>query len=112
LAIFSFVRRYIRERDNAPTIREIEAAGLGFTRRSLLYNINALEHLDYFRTRKEGRTIRIEPSGPRARKEKHLWRLVDDGVANWSGGKPRGSDPPIEVTPGPPISDYIIENRH
>jgi Flp pilus assembly protein TadD len=40
-----------------------------------------------------------------------LWNLVDQGFASWSGGRPKGSDPPIEVTPGPPISDLIHQMR-
>jgi tetratricopeptide (TPR) repeat protein len=40
-----------------------------------------------------------------------LWSLVHQGFASWSGGKPQGSDPPIEVSPGPPISDLIHEMR-
>ncbi|HEX5370371.1 MAG TPA: tetratricopeptide repeat protein [Dehalococcoidia bacterium] len=41
----------------------------------------------------------------------HLQYLVDAGFAEWGGGKPTGSEPPIPVTPGPPISDYVIEDR-
>ena len=40
-----------------------------------------------------------------------LRRLAKRGFASWSGGKPKGSDPLIEITPGPPISDYIHEDR-
>ena len=40
-----------------------------------------------------------------------LWDLVRRGLISWGGGKPQGSNPPIKVTPGPPISDWIIENR-
>lgn len=43
--------------------------------------------------------------------DKRLWELVAEGFARWSGGKPKGSDPGIPITPGPPISDYIIEDR-
>jgi len=43
--------------------------------------------------------------------EDQLWRLVDSGFASWSGGKPKGSRKPVKVTPGPPVSDYIIEDR-
>lgn len=39
------------------------------------------------------------------------WLMVRQGKAEWAGGKPKGSNPPIEVTPGPYISDYIIEDR-
>jgi hypothetical protein len=41
----------------------------------------------------------------------YAWRMVRLGLITWSGGKPKGSDPPIRVTPGPPISDYVIEDR-
>jgi hypothetical protein len=40
-----------------------------------------------------------------------LWRMVRVGIGTWAGGKPIGSDPPIEVTPGPYVSDYVIEDR-
>jgi len=40
-----------------------------------------------------------------------LWDLVRRGVASWSGGKPTGSNPPIPITPGPPVSGYVIEDR-
>ena len=41
----------------------------------------------------------------------YLWRMVRMGLATWAGGKPKGSTPPIPVTPGPYISDYVIEDR-
>ena len=41
----------------------------------------------------------------------YAWRMVRLGLATWSGGKPKGSNPPIPVSPGPPISDYVIEDR-
>lgn len=40
-----------------------------------------------------------------------LWRLVDSGFASWNGEKPRGSKNPVKLSPGPPVSDYIIEER-
>ena len=40
-----------------------------------------------------------------------LWTMVKAGAATWSGGKPKGSNPPIDVTPGPPISDFIHQMR-
>ena len=39
------------------------------------------------------------------------WLMVREGLLSWAGGKPKGLDPLIEITPGPPISDYIIEDR-
>lgn len=33
------------------------------------------------------------------------------GVVSWAGGKPTGSHPRIPITPGPPVSDYVIEDR-
>ena len=41
-----------------------------------------------------------------------LKHLAKKGFASWSGGKPKGSEPPIPVTPGRPVSDYVIEDRH
>jgi len=41
----------------------------------------------------------------------YLWRMVEEGLADWSGGSPKGSPNPVEITPGPPISDYVIEDR-
>jgi Flp pilus assembly protein TadD len=43
--------------------------------------------------------------------EASLWKLVDDGFVEWSGGKPRGTNRPVRLTPGPPVSDYVIEDR-
>jgi tetratricopeptide (TPR) repeat protein len=40
-----------------------------------------------------------------------LWRLVDSGQAAWSGGKPKGSKSPVKITMGPPVSDYVIQDR-
>src|SRR6266536_2369425 len=34
--------------------------------------------------------------------ELQLWNMVDGGLASWAGGKPKGSHPPIPITPGPP----------
>ncbi len=42
---------------------------------------------------------------------RELRRLRRSGVISWGGGKPKGSDPPIPITPGPPVSDYVIEDR-
>jgi len=41
----------------------------------------------------------------------YIWRMVRLGLASWSGGKPQGSKNPVKVTPGPYISDYVIEDR-
>ncbi len=42
----------------------------------------------------------------------YLWRMVERGEASWSGGKPKGSKRPVKLTPGPPVSDYIVEERN
>jgi hypothetical protein len=41
----------------------------------------------------------------------YLWLMVRDGKAAWSGGKPEGSNPLIELTPGPPIWQLVSEGR-
>ena len=54
---------------------------------------------------KEAKTFRREVL------DMFIWRTVEAGYAHWDGSKPKGSNPPIEITPGPPISDYVIEDR-
>lgn len=38
-------------------------------------------------------------------------RLVAEGRASWSGGKPTGSARPVPVAPGRTVSDAILEDR-
>lgn len=43
--------------------------------------------------------------------EELLRGLRRKGVVSWAGGKPTGSRPRIPITSGPPVSDYVIEDR-
>jgi len=47
----------------------------------------------------------------RALRDLHLHNLAKRQLISWSGGKPKGSDMGIELTPGPAISEWIIESR-
>ena len=38
------------------------------------------------------------------------WRMVAEGKASWSGGKPRGLNPPVQAR-GKPTSQIVIEDR-
>ena len=38
------------------------------------------------------------------------WRMVAEGKADWSGGKPRGLTPPIKGR-GTPTSQLVLEDR-
>jgi len=41
-----------------------------------------------------------------------LWRLVSEGKASWSGGKPEFAEPRIRMKgKGPTLSEMIIEDR-
>jgi tetratricopeptide (TPR) repeat protein len=40
-----------------------------------------------------------------------LRQLAESGVVLWSGQRAQGSRDPVPVTPGPPVSDYVIEDR-
>jgi hypothetical protein len=53
----------------------------------------------------------VAPALPADEVEKLLRRLARSGFATWGGGKPKGLDPLVELTPGPDISDYINEDR-
>ena len=37
--------------------------------------------------------------------------LVATGRAQWSGGKPEGSTPPVSIKRGKSVSDVVIEDR-
>jgi prevent-host-death family protein len=36
--------------------------------------------------------------------------MVEEGIASWSGGKPRGLNPPMKI-PGRPLSEIVLEDR-
>jgi prevent-host-death family protein len=38
-------------------------------------------------------------------------RMVRDGRAQWSGGKPEGTARPVTPTSGPTVSDAVLEDR-
>ena len=40
-----------------------------------------------------------------------LRRLNDDDLISWAGGKPKGSADPVQLTSGPDISEYLVEDR-
>jgi tetratricopeptide (TPR) repeat protein len=40
-----------------------------------------------------------------------LRKLARRGVISWRGGKPKGFDPKVELTDGPPLSEWILKNR-
>jgi tetratricopeptide (TPR) repeat protein len=41
----------------------------------------------------------------------NLRSLAHNGFASWSGERVRGSKNPVPVTAGPPVSDYLVEDR-
>ena len=41
---------------------------------------------------------------------REAWNLVDAGVANWEGGKPKGSARPVKVQ-GKTVAEMVIEDR-
>jgi len=44
--------------------------------------------------------------------DRKMRELVARGVAQWSGGKPKGLDPPIKLRgKGPTVSEMVIEDR-
>jgi len=110
LAIFTTVRRLIEEQGQAPTTREARQAHPEMSRGSFARNLKVLQELRYLSLLESEGGMRME-LGNRAVREEHLWRLVDEGFARWSGGKPEGSNPPVTITPGPPVSDYVIQDR-
>ena len=43
--------------------------------------------------------------------DESLLRLVAKGFGAWSGKRPRGARNPVPISPGPPVSDFVIEDR-
>lgn len=51
----------------------------------------------------------LSPAEPQA-DAAWAWRMVAEGKASWSGGKPRGLTPPVSGQ-GKPTSEMVIEDR-
>jgi tetratricopeptide (TPR) repeat protein len=59
-------------------------------------------------------TIKDNPLVAKARRaivDQKLRELSDQGLGAWSGKRAQGSKNPVAVTPGPPVSDYVAEDR-
>jgi len=78
---------------------------------------NRLSH--YLELVKNGEPISVTARGkeiavilPRSRSEdeEFAWRLVREGKATWSGGKPKGASN-LKAWPGKPLSEMVIEDR-
>ena len=110
-AIFTFTRRYVRDEHQAPTTAEV-VAGLGdISPAAVRYNLNALVKADYLVPISEGGITRWSPTGDRSVAEAKIWRLVDEGIATWSGGKPKGSRRGIKILGEGFVSDYVHQDR-
>jgi prevent-host-death family protein len=75
---------------------------------------------DYLRLAQEGERILITEGGqsiailsPIETSEvtKRAWKLVESGVASWSGGKPQGSRPRPKIRGGKSASAIVLEDR-
>jgi prevent-host-death family protein len=72
----------------------------------------------YLKQVQEGKRIEVTNRGelialliPARRKvDKELLALVEEGIASWTGGKPRGASHPVKGR-GRPLSELIIEDR-
>ena len=107
--LFAAIRRLFRYGGQVTSGRLRESCS-EISSASLLYNLQVLEKLGYVRSEHKPDGSRLE-LGERALKEEYLWRLVDEGIARWNGGHPKGSKNPVRITPGPPVSDYVIQDR-
>jgi prevent-host-death family protein len=61
-----------------------------------------------------GRTIAtISPAHTPDEPPEVQWarKMVLDGRAQWSGGKPEGTSRPVTRTTGPTVSDAVLEDR-
>lgn len=110
-AIFAFIRRYVRDEEQPPTTAEVAAALSETSPAAARYNLKALAKADYLVPVTEGGLTRWSPTGDRAVAEANIWRLVDEGIVTWSGGKPKGSRRGIKVLGEGFVSDFVHEDR-
>ncbi len=73
----------------------------------------------YLRQVKEGKRINVANRGKviailvpaeERKLNKELKLLLEEGIASWGGGKPKGSAHPVKSR-GRPLSEIIIEDR-
>jgi hypothetical protein len=57
-----------------------------------------------------GKVIAILVPAEEKKLDKELKTLLEEGVASWKGGKPKGSAHPVKSR-GRPLSEIIIEDR-
>lgn len=57
-----------------------------------------------------GRPIAVLSGFQEARVSQDAWSLVDAGLADWGGGKPKGSSRPARVA-GKSTAEVVIEDR-
>lgn len=78
---------------------------------------NRLSH--YLELARKGESITVTARGreiavihPKVHSEEQelLMRLVREGKATWSGGKPTGASPPVQAK-GRPTSEIVLEDR-
>ena len=43
--------------------------------------------------------------------ERRMWKLVDEGIVKWSGGKVEGLRPGVKLTGGPTAAEVVIQGR-
>ncbi|HXG35960.1 MAG TPA: tetratricopeptide repeat protein [Dehalococcoidia bacterium] len=80
---------------------------------------DALYHLKRYREALMAfeRALALRPGYAQARDnrritlEQLLLDLVRRGIVSWRGGKPKGLDPPIVLTPGPTAAEIVIKDR-
>ena len=74
---------------------------------------------EYIRRVKKGQTVIVTERGavvaelnpPRQTVEERIWAMVDAGLADWNGKKPKPHTPKIVNKSGKQISDLILEDR-
>ena len=57
------------------------------------------------------RTISSADADPEPAEVQWARRMVAEGRAQWSGGKPDGPPRPVTRTSGPTLSDAVLEDR-
>lgn len=84
--------------------------GIRELKNKLSFYLKRVESGERIEVTKRGKVIAILIPAKERKVDKELLALIEEGMASWAGGKPRGSPRPVKAR-GRPLSELIVEDR-
>lgn len=88
----------------------MSAVGIRELKNKLSYYLKRVQEGKRIEVTNRGELIALLIPAKREKVDKELLALVEEGMASWSGGKPRGALHPVRGR-GRPLSEIIVEDR-